>query len=225
MRINDEDRLKLIYESIFSGNVDSDDEDTDDTDSDTEDTEKSDKKDKKKKEKSDSDDDSDSDKDKDKENDDDDDDGDDNESDESDESDESSAKEKSPAKSKLKALQRQYNDLLIDLFDKFAVECIETALEEADSSFGENIEDILAYALDMLKSKILEELGVDCGASVDGECGEVEIVDEPVDDQIAIDDEQEGEEGEEGEERKMPPEAMGSFDPDVGKKYPMEINV
>ena len=100
----------------------------------------------------------------------------DEEKDEDDKSEKSSAKEKSPAKSKLKALQTQYNDLLIDLFDKFSVECIEAALEDSESSFGENIETILDAALTGLKTKIMEELGVESGAGIAADGGIDELV-------------------------------------------------
>lgn len=220
--LNDQEKLELIWESIFSGNVDkkTKDEDDDNEDTDKKKNKKSDSKEKETKEDDDEeedagseDDDNDEDTDEDKEsdseneeNDDDDD------SDDSDDS-ESSYKEKSPAKSKLKALQRQYNDLLIDLFDKYAIECIETALEESETSFGENIEVILTSALDALKGKILSELGLCC--------------DEHGQEDIGIESDEDGEGDDEGEAHPMvmPPEAMGSFDPEAAKNIPMEINI
>lgn len=211
-RVNDEDMLKLVYESIFSGNVDSkdDDEDTD------EDTKSSDEKESKKSEE-DTDDDKDKDDDKDTDGDSDDEDSDDDSDDSDDdlddvESEGSSAKDKSPAKSKLKALQRQYNDLLIDLFDKYSVECIENALEDSEHSFGENIEGILDAALCNLKGKILGELGVE---ESDGCDLDSEDMDDVESDDVESDD----------ESVSMPPEAMGSFDPEAGKKFPMEISI
>ena len=64
-------------------------------------------------------------------------------------------------KSQVKSLQKQYNDLLTDAFEKYAPECIEDALDEVDSAFGENIEDILDLAMQKLKDKILGDLGVE----------------------------------------------------------------
>lgn len=72
-----------------------------------------------------------------------------------------------PFTSKIRTLQKQYNDLLIDAFEKYAPECIEDALDETKSAFGENIEDILVSALDKLKSKIMGDLGVE-GSMEDG---------------------------------------------------------
>ncbi|MDD4109943.1 MAG: hypothetical protein PHS54_00155 [Clostridia bacterium] len=61
---------------------------------------------------------------------------------------------------KIKKLQRQYNKILVDLFDQFAAESIEEALDKSDGSFGENIQDIVQNALDNLKGKVMQELGV-----------------------------------------------------------------
>ena len=231
-RINDNDELALLAESIFSGIVkskkekDNDDDDTEEkdnkeeTDSD-DDGEESFKKSKKDDDKED---DEDSDEEKDEESDED-------ESEDGEEKGEkSSAKEKSPAKSKLKALQSQYNDLLIDLFDKYSVECIECALEDSESTFGENIEGILDSALNGLKAKIMEELGVEPGAGIEAEGGFDEIVTGEKPEAIegeeeVVDGEEETEEGDGEEPTVMPPAAMGSFDPDVAKKYPMEIRI
>lgn len=190
--LNDEERLSLLWESIFSGVVKSKDEDDDEKDSDSE--EESDSTEESSKKNTNDDDDK-------KE--DDEDDGDDDDE----EKEESSSKDKSPAKSKLKALQRQYNELLIDLFDKYAVECIETALDESEVSFGENIECILSKALDNLKCKILDDLGIETVAS----CGESPENIEDGESEVEIE--------------TMPPAAMGSFDPLAAKNMPMEISV
>ena len=82
------------------------------------------------------------------------------------EGEESGSRESSggPFTSKIRSLQKQYNDLLIDAFEKYAPECIEDALSETESAFGENIEDILQNALDKLKSKIMDDLGVEGSA-------------------------------------------------------------
>lgn len=61
---------------------------------------------------------------------------------------------------RVKKLQKQYNNILIDVFTEFAPECIEAALEESDGAFGQNIESIVTSALDSLKCKIFAELGV-----------------------------------------------------------------
>ena len=131
----------------------------------------------------------------------------------------------------MKALQSQYNDLLIDLFDKYSVECIETALEQSESSFGENMEDILTTALVMLKDKIMEELGVESSGGIEAEGGfetvetEPEIGETPEEGEEPVEGEDEEGEEEGAVPAKMPPSAMGSFDPDVAKKYPMDIRI
>jgi hypothetical protein len=61
---------------------------------------------------------------------------------------------------KVKKLQRQYNKILVDLFDQFAAESIEEALDKNEGSFGENIQDIVSAALENLKGKVMNELGV-----------------------------------------------------------------
>ena len=61
---------------------------------------------------------------------------------------------------KVRKLQKQYNKILVDLFDQFAAESIEEALDQNEGSFGENIQSIVQCALDCLKGKVMEELGV-----------------------------------------------------------------
>lgn len=78
-------------------------------------------------------------------------------------------KTKGSATAKVRKLQKQYNKILVDLFDQFAAESIEEALEGNEGSFGENINDIVQNALDNLKTKVLDELGVKSG--VVGEIG------------------------------------------------------
>lgn len=78
-------------------------------------------------------------------------------------------KTKGSATAKVRKLQKQYNKILVDLFDQFAAESIEEALEGNEGSFGENINDIVQSALDNLKTKVLDELGVKSG--VVGEIG------------------------------------------------------
>ena len=73
---------------------------------------------------------------------------------------ESGKSAKGSATAKVRKLQKQYNKILIDLFDQFAAESIEEALDQSEGSFGENICDIVQIALDTLKSKVLSELGV-----------------------------------------------------------------
>ena len=67
---------------------------------------------------------------------------------------------KGSATAKVRKLQKQYNKILVDLFDQFAAESIEEALEKNEGSFGENIQDIVQCALDCLKGKVMAELGV-----------------------------------------------------------------
>lgn len=80
---------------------------------------------------------------------------------------------------KVKKLQKQYNKILVDLFDQFAAESIEEALDQNDGSFGENLQSIVQCALDCLKGKVMQELGVsgdagnDAGGAVDAIMGGV----------------------------------------------------
>ena len=138
----------------------------------------------------------DSDKDSDDSDKDSDDDSDSDDSDEESEDGDSKSKGDAGIQSKIKQLQKQYNDLLVDAFEKYAAECIENALNGVESSFGENITDILDSALQELKSKILGDLGVEdsavavagggmgMGGMGDGDMGglggmEIDIGDEP----------------------------------------------
>jgi len=68
---------------------------------------------------------------------------------------------------KVRKLQKQYNKILVDLFDQFAAESIEEALDQNEGSFGENIQSIVQAALDNLKGKVMEELGVSGGGGID----------------------------------------------------------
>lgn len=61
---------------------------------------------------------------------------------------------------KIKSLQKQYKDLLAELFEKHAKDCIEKALEESPGGIGENIQCILSKALEGLRSKVEEELDI-----------------------------------------------------------------
>lgn len=128
----------------------------------------------------------------------------DKDSDDSDDSEEDSDTEgNSAVQNKVKQLQKQYNDLLVDAFETYAAECIENALNGVESSFGENISDILDSALQELKSKILADLGVEVG-SVDGVIGG------------AVDGAIDGEEGMEGAESEIG--GIGGMDVDLGDK-------
>ena len=201
MRDRDSRLLEERYESLFSGKIEED-EDTslgsdkkdddkeekdDDKDSDDKEESKEDSNDSDDKDSDDSDDD-DSKEDSDDEGSDDDD----SDSEDSDDDDSDGFKSKeggdSGIQSKVKQLQKQYNDLLVDAFEKYAAECIETALDGVESSFGENITDILDQALAELKTKILGDLGVEdsgCCGGMDGDMGgamggmEMEIGGEP----------------------------------------------
>lgn len=179
------------YENIFSGKIEEDedtsldsvlskkDEDDDDDDKeesdDSDDSDDSDKEDSEDKESDDSED-GDEDSDDDSEESDDSD----EESDDDDEEGGFTKKSKeggdSGIQSKVKQLQKQYNDLLIDAFERYAAECIENALSTVETSFGENITDILDQALQDLKTKILDDLGVeDCCDGMTGDMGGMEI--------------------------------------------------
>jgi hypothetical protein len=117
---------------------------------------------------------------------------------------------KGSATSKVKKLQKQYNKILIDLFDQYAAECIEDALEGSNGSFGENIQDIVQGALDNLRGKVLEELGIETsGDSIfaigniapdsDFISGMVEEIEEDEDEESEEHEAEESSEFEEGE--------------------------
>lgn len=151
-----------LYESIYSGNVDSD--DSEEKDESEEETEEKVKKPEtsEKEESSEAEDDEESEGEDDKES-----------EDEDDKESEGGSKngggdKGGPFTSKIRSLQKQYNDLLVDAFEKYAPECIEDALDETESAFGENIENILQNALDKLKGKIMGDLGVEGSAGVEG---------------------------------------------------------
>ena len=76
---------------------------------------------------------------------------------------------------KIRKLQRQYEKILVDLFDQFAAESIEEALDKNEGSFGENIQSIVQCALDCLKGKVMQELGVssDAGGEAGGAVGAI----------------------------------------------------
>ena len=76
-------------------------------------------------------------------------------------------KERGSTSFKIKKLQKQYNKILCELFEKYAPESIEEALESSQGSFGENIVEIVSNAAENLKSKILDELGVETGVTGD----------------------------------------------------------
>lgn len=179
MRDNDTKILEEKYDSIFAGKIEEEEdtslgaseekEEKEDKDEDKE--EKSEDSDESKDEDSeDKDDDSDNSEDKDKDDDDDSEDkgfG----SEDSDDSSSDSAGGDSGIQSKVKQLQKQYNDLLVDAFEKYAADCIENALDGVESSFGENITDILDGALAELKGKILGDLGVEDAMAAGCGCG------------------------------------------------------
>jgi len=161
MRRTEQDILEELFESIYSGNPDSDTDEKDtgddvekDSDDDDEDDESTpcDKKD---------DDDSDDDSDDDGDKEDSDDDDDDKKSNPFGDSDSKSSNSGGPFTSKIRSLQKEFNKLLVDAFEKYAPECIEDALDSKGDSFGENIEDTLDNALSNLKGKILDDLGVE----------------------------------------------------------------
>ena len=67
---------------------------------------------------------------------------------------------------KVKALQKSYNKILVDLFTQYAPECIESALDEVEGSFGQNIHDVVSAALKNLENKVYEELGVEANDAI-----------------------------------------------------------
>ena len=71
--------------------------------------------------------------------------------------------------------KEQYEKILVDLFDQFAAESIEEALDKNEGSFGENIQSIVQCALDCLKGKVMQELGVssDAGGEAGGAVGAI----------------------------------------------------
>jgi len=75
-------------------------------------------------------------------------------------------RDKGSTSRKLKKLKVQYNKILVDLFDKFAAESIEEALEEVNGAFGEKIDVIIQTAVDNLKGKVSDELGLQQGTEV-----------------------------------------------------------
>ena len=165
--MSDLDKLTSLYESIFSGNIketdtsdDSDDKDKEDTDENEETNTDNDSDDDSNDEDS-TDEDSDNEDSDDSEEDSDDSEEENDDSDDDDESD-------SNVDGKVKALQKQYNDILVDAFTEYAPECIEDALNQSDAAFGENIETILAMALETLKSKVLADFGIETPEA--GEC-------------------------------------------------------
>ena len=80
---------------------------------------------------------------------------------------------------KIRKLHRQYNKILVDLFDQFAAESIEEALDKNEGSFGENIQEIIQCALDCLKGKVMNELGVkdNAGGEIDIAVGGIDLAD------------------------------------------------
>lgn len=154
-------KLESLVESIFSGNVDSDDSEKDESEDESKDEEKDESNEEEAEEESDGDEEGESEEEEAEE-----------EGEESDgDSDDNSGfggSKGGPFTSKIRSLQKQYNDLLVDAFEKYAPECIEDALDETESAFGENIEDILQNALDKLKAKIMGDLGVEGSTDIEG---------------------------------------------------------
>ena len=72
-----------------------------------------------------------------------------------------SEKDSGSTSGKIRKLQKTYNKILVDLFDQYAAESIEEALEQSDGTFGENIQDIVQCALDCLRDKVHKELGIE----------------------------------------------------------------
>ena len=72
---------------------------------------------------------------------------------------------KEPAKTgvegKIQKLKKQYDKILTDLFNEHAGSCIEEALSSSENAFGMDIVSIVGTATDLLRGKILAELGMD----------------------------------------------------------------
>ena len=81
-------------------------------------------------------------------------------------------KKGSPTQKKVDGLKKQYNDLITAAFKKYAPDAIEDALESAEGAFGQDIEGLLSTALDSLKTKVLEDFGVESSAG----CGAIMAV-------------------------------------------------
>ena len=86
---------------------------------------------------------------------------------------------KGSTKNKVRKLQKQYNTILVDLFDRYAAECIEAALESNQGSFGENMSGIIQNALDELKMKVMSELDINDEGGVEVAGIEIEMGNEP----------------------------------------------
>jgi len=189
MKDNDLTMLQEKYANIYSGNVDDSDEDEESEekedkeenhkkheDSESEDEEKEEHESDEDEDKEEKHEDSES-EDEEKEEHEDDSEGDNADADEesessNDDSEESSDGEAAPSKevqNKIQALKKQYNDILVKAFTDYAPECIEMALDESETSFGENVENILSAALEHLKTRILSDfgLGSECGCELD----------------------------------------------------------
>jgi hypothetical protein len=172
----EQELMEELMESIFSGNVDSDDSEKDEKEEDTEEREEKTETSEKEESSEDSDESSEEESDDSDGEDEDEDEGSDDDGDSDGESNgdfggdskDSGGSKGGPFTSKIRTLQKQYNDLLIDAFEKYAPECIEDALDETESAFGENIEDILQSALDRLKAKIMDDLGVEGSSDIEG---------------------------------------------------------
>lgn len=74
--------------------------------------------------------------------------------------------------SKVKALKKQYNELLIKSFLKHAEKCIDEALDQNEGPLGANIHAIIAAATDLMRQRVLGDFGVEdsgecCAGGVD----------------------------------------------------------
>jgi len=154
MKTDDLDKVysTMLQESVFSGNV------NDDTDNE-EDTEENNDQENNDQENNSNDDNSEEDSnDNDSEEDSNDNDSEDNSEDDSEET---TPEGDQAVQSKIKTLQKQYNDILVDAFSKYAPTCIEAALEESEVAFGEDVEGIVQVALDNLRCMILSDFGIE----------------------------------------------------------------
>lgn len=70
---------------------------------------------------------------------------------------------------KIQKLKKQYDKILTDLFDEHASSCIEEALASSENAFGADIVSIVGTATDLLRGKVLADLGMegeDCGCDM-----------------------------------------------------------
>lgn len=75
------------------------------------------------------------------------------------------AKEETKGKAtrKIRNLRKQYNKILVGIFEDNAADCIERALDDTAGAFGENIHSIIDAALANLRQCVVDELELEDG--------------------------------------------------------------